>query len=294
MNETDFEQLLVDHKVPTAPPNHRHSRPGWVNFDCPLCGPNTQKFHMGYNKRAKVLNCWRCGKQDIIKIMVTLLGVTEGQARKLARGLPRVARKPSTKYYGTLKLPAGIGPLGHQHKAYLYERDLNPKQLVKLWDLRGTYQSTPGMNWRIVAPIHMRGDIISWRARSIRPEHQIRWMAAKPEEESYPASDWLYGLDYVRGSVVICEGFSDVWNVGPGAVAVGGLQWTPRQVELLSTIPIKVICFDSTPDAQRRANALGDILMGFDGVAYVVQMDAPDPGSACAQEVKRLRKAFLD
>ena len=100
----------------------------------------------------------------------------------------------------------------------------------------------------------------------------------------------LYGEDYCRGSVIIHEGPTDVWRTGPGAVALLGTGFTDAQVLRLSHYGLRIVCFDSEPAAQRRANKLCSLLDGFPGETINVVLDSKDPGSATPKEIAKLRK----
>src|SRR6185503_3596748 len=98
---------------------NRHTREGWVNVDCPQCGPGSHKFHLGFNISACYWNCWRCGWLPARKVL-TLWRVPEegirlfGETRPIRRDKPVVA--------GHLKEPEGRGTLGTFHKTYLKRR----------------------------------------------------------------------------------------------------------------------------------------------------------------------------
>jgi hypothetical protein len=105
-----------------------------------------------------------------------------------------------------------------------------------------------------------------------------------------PRNRLLYGWDYVRQGVIVVEGPTDVWRVGPGAVGTLGLSVSATQIALLSKVPTRVICFDTEPQAQRRASALADALSVMPGTTYKVELDSADPGKATRKEIRRLRK----
>lgn len=95
-------------------------------------------------------------------------------------------------------------------------------------------------------------------------------------------------------AVVIVEGPADAWNVGPGAVALFGVGYTPQQVAALAQYPVRVVCMDSDSEGRAAAERLCSELSIFPGDTYRVELDADDPGSASKREVRKLRKAFLD
>ena len=131
---------------------------------------------------------------------------------------------------------------------------------------------------------------MSWTTRQLH-DRGHRYTSAKPGEEAVPHKELLYGEWMCRNAVVVVvEGATDAWRVGAGAVATMGLSVTPAQVEKLSRYYRRVICFDSTGDAQRRASKLADRLACFEGETLIVRLDAADPGSAGVHEIKQLRE----
>lgn len=187
--------------------------------------------------------------------------------------------------------PAGLRPLSRSHKKWLLDRGLDPDKLEHLWGLQGTELSSR-LSWRIWAPVILDGEPVSWTARTIG-KGPLRWIHARPDEEALSIKSLLYGWDYVRGSVVVVEGPSDVWRVGPGAVAQFGLVPTDSQIHMLRSVPLRVICFDRERVAQQAAQKLVKQLQSFPGETIIVELESDDPGSATDEEVAELRK-FLD
>jgi hypothetical protein len=105
--------------------------------------------------------------------------------------------------------------------------------------------------------------------------------------------DLLYGEDYCRDAIVVTEGPTDAWRIGPGAVATFGLAYSRAQVLRISRYPLRVICFDSEPEAQRQARRMRDELTAFPGETVIVRLDSKDAASAKPKEVRQLRE-FLE
>jgi hypothetical protein len=284
-----FRDVLMELGVKVAPANHRHSRPGWTNFDCPYCGAGTQKFHMGFNEFRGSLNCWRCGRH---KILETLELITRRSPKELRKALSQVERpkwvKPSVA--GRLQMPAGVASLQPAHISYLESRGFIPGDLAGLWDIQGIGIAST-LQWRLFIPIHHRGEAVSWTTRSLT--QKSRYVSAKPEQEAISHKSLLYGEDYCRHAIIVHEGPTDVWRTGPGAVCTFGTAYTMAQVKRIAKYPVRAICFDSSPDAQRAAETLCDDLEGFPGKTLVVVLDADDPGSASPEETRRLRRVIL-
>jgi hypothetical protein len=267
-------------------------RGGW-DFDCPHCDSGGE-FHAGYNLDGGYTNCWRCGPLNLYETLTEITGSTWHELKILLAGLPNRNRKSEHEVSGRkLHYPTGIQDLLPCHRAYLKQRRFNPDSLVRLWQLRALGLS-PRLPWRIFIPVLRSGKTVSWTTRSISDSHPRRYINADKKEEIISPKRLLFGEDFVRHSVIVCEGPFDVMRIGPGAVATMGLAYTRTQVSRIARFPIRVLCFDNEPDAQKRANKLCADLQVYPGKTSVVEIDAKDPGSASPREVRQLRKCFLD
>ena len=130
----------------------------------------------------------------------------------------------------------------------------------------------------------------SWTTRAVSDDVKLRYVNARPEEELRPIKSLLYGQHHLRHAVVICEGPTDAWKIGPGAVATFGVNYTKAQLLRMSKYPVRFVCFDSEPIAQQRAQALCEALIPFPGTTKNITLDAMDPGSASEKELRQLRR----
>ncbi len=282
-----IQEILRDHGIEFASAGeHHHARTDWLAIkDCPFCG--SSGYHLGFNIRRNYFNCWKCRGHRIADTLLRL-GVPEVIAIAFSGDrelLPREIEKERIK----LVEPRGRGPLLQPHKDYLRRRGIAPERLG-IWDLEGIGRDGGKLSWRIYIPITFQGRRRSWTTRAIGENVEPRYISASPEEESINHKHILYGLDHVLHSVIVVEGPADAWNVGAGAVATFGVGFSNHQTLLLSKIPYRLICFDNSLDAQKRARNLASDLSVFPGKTGVVQLDAEDPGSASLHEVNLLRK----
>ena len=88
---------------------------------------------------------------------------------------------------------------------------------------------------------------------------------------------------------MVVEGPTDVWRIGPGAVATMGLSFTQAQVQRILQYPIRAICFDNSLQAQSTANRLAGMLELFPGKTMRIELDSDDPGNASDREVRAVR-----
>lgn len=270
---------------------HHHATKGWLNLDCPYCdSTNAGNFHLGFNLRGKYFSCWRCGPLKTYKVLHDLLGFSSSKCLELLKELGEDGdfeiKHPQV---GSLTLPKGIGPLSPQHQRYLKSRGFDPEEITKLWQVRGI-GPTPPYSWRLFIPIHYQGKIISWTTRSISPDAQVRYKNAPKEKEALSAKEVLYGMDYCRMAICVVEGPTDAWRIGPGAAATMGIGYSSKQLIKVGKFPLRLVCFDSEKDAQKRARKLCDDLEVLPGKTVNVVLDSKDPGSASDKEVKSLRR----
>jgi hypothetical protein len=294
-----IEEVFLRYNVETAPEGHHHARSGWVQADCPWCGRGSHKWHLGYNVAGRYFNCWRCGPKDRVEVLQELTGLSRQQVYVLAAGIeaPPWLKGKEVKRPTRCEMPPWAGnKLTRIHEKYLRGRGFDPDKIVKLWQVSGVGNvAPPGMAWRLFIPVLYRGEMVSWTTRSIA-DQALRYVSAKPEQESVSLRSILYGEDYVRGTtVVVHEGPTDVWKTGPGAVATFSTGYTRSHLFRLSKYRTRVVCYDAEPEAQARARKLCDELEAFPGETLnVVLESAKDAGAASESELAELRARFLD
>lgn len=273
---------------------HRHVRRGWLGVDCPWCGLGTKKYHLGINLRSFATVCWRCGPHGLANALSLLtntpLPECIGWLGPVSRGKSRGDRGDLPE--GRLKIPKEVGLLSKPHLQYLQGRGFNPQEIDALWGPLGGIGPLGWLKWRVFIPIIYRGETVSWTTRTIG-DHPSRYISAPPENEKIPHKQTLYGIDHAVNAIVVCEGPTDVWRLGAGAVATFGLKVTPQQVLMISRFPLRAICFDNESFAQRAARRLAHQLSVFPGRTLVLQVDAPDLGEASRKEIKLIRKTIF-
>jgi hypothetical protein len=286
-----FTEILDQYNIPQAPEHHRHGTEGWVQFDCPFCGPNSQRFHMGFHLISGHVNCWKCGGKNLFEVLREITGGTHKHVHQLISDLDSVI-VPLEEPLRHLELPPGLHPLGVLHRQYLTKRGLIPNEIETLWKV----QATPiygRMPWRLFIPIHHQGRLVSWTSRAIGNSKR-RYISAKSHQELIPHKHLLYGADFARHTAIVVEGPVDVWKIGPGAVATFGTSYTKKQFTHLLEFPRRVICFDNEPLAQRQAKHLCYELAAFPGETLNLILDGKDPAETSAKKIKKIRKKFLD
>lgn len=268
----ELRRLNIPYKLPGE---HHHAVDGWIQIDCPQCGPGSSRWHLGINIRHGHANCYRCGRVNVAQIGLSRDLLNRGKRRLQ----PEIAREK-------VRIPRFLGDLGRPHRKYLKSRGFNPKTLATVWGLRAFDQRG---GWRLFVPFHRHGEIIGYATRGIGKKG--RWLSATTGATK---GEVLYGEDYVRDTAIVVEGPADAWAIGPGAVALLGLNCTVFQINRLLRYRRIVLCLDNEPRAQRKSRELMNqlISLGSDVLSIVLE-SGDDPGSADRDEIAELRKGFL-
>lgn len=290
---TTILDVLTDHQVQfRIAGEHHHAREGWIQISCPYCGAGGEGFHMGFNLNYNYTNCWRCGKHPVGEVVQKLTGLNWSDVKTLLGKLDRRISIPKAdRPTGKLVLPKHVGPLKRVHREYLEGRGFDVEELERLWEIKGIGIAAR-LQWRVFIPITLRGETVSWTTRSL-VDDGLRYISASVQEEAISHKSLLYGEHYVRHSLIIVEGPTDVWTIGPGCVGTCGIGFLTSQVRRMAKYPVRVVCFDNQPEAQARARELCALLEMYPGETYNVVLDAKDANTAPRREIRRLRRLFL-
>lgn len=288
-----FEDILDKYNVPhVTAGQHHHATSGWLNFDCPFCSPRSGHYRMGYCVSGRFVNCWVCGSKNLVETIVEVSGIERRAAVLLLEGITPPRHQDGAPRRQKLVLPGKLGALLPAHCEYLKARGFNPKEIEKLWGVKGIGVSSR-LSWRIFIPALLRDETVSWTTRSISDNVKAKYISARVEEEAVSLKQILYGEQYCRHSIIVNEGPLDAWRVGPGAVATCGMGYSRRQLLLISKYPVRVILFDNEPEAQKRARKLVDDLAVFEGETYNVTLDGKDASRSSKRDIIKLRESFL-
>lgn len=288
-----FSELLEELNIPRAPQGHHHQTQGWIQFDCPFCGKDSSNFHMGYNLSGGFVNCWRCGGHNLAVVLSIITGLPLVKIVPLISQLDgyEEAKVHEQARKRVLKLPPNLSTLKQPHVDYLKHRGFNVNEILNLWRVQATPIVGP-LKHRLFVPIIHKGQVVSWTTRSLSNNGQ-RYISAKADEEFIAHKSILYGQDYVRHTALVVEGPTDVWAIGPGAIATFGINVSRAQITQLMQYPRAIVCFDNEWKAQQMAQSLCNELGAIGGEVSNVVLDSKDPGEANSKELKQLRK-FLE
>jgi DNA primase len=182
------------------------------------------------------------------------------------------------------------------HTRYLERRGYDPAEIERVWGIYGigAVAIPAALRWRILIPIYLEKRLVSYTCRALAETKKDKYRACPQELEVFHHKDTLYGLDLVSSkNLVVVEGPTDVWRIGPGAVATFGTQVSYMQRLLISRFKRVYVLYDADEymAGQMAGERLGWEMSGY-GVE-VVQIILPigmDPGGMSSGDVKHLRK----
>lgn len=268
---------------------HHHIRGDWIGVDCPLCGPGSGSFKLGLKGRAA--SCWNCGPQNQAWMLHLLSSNPYPKVLELLKATGSHARPPGIKPRGKLVLPQGLLPLQPLHRNYLKSRGLDPDEMEQVWGFKG-FALHPQLAWRVFIPITLRGKTVSWTTRATG-DHPLRYISAAADQEAVPRNEVLFGEDFVHHTVLVVEGPLDAVRIGPGAAATLGVKYSQAQLLCIARFPVRLICYDQEPAAQKQAARLCRELAAFPGVTRQVVLNSKDPGSCTGKELRELRRMLV-
>jgi hypothetical protein len=303
----DIEQLYRDYNIDFATEgDHRHARPGWVNTPCPFCVGNPG-YHLGYDKNGDKFVCWRCGGKTKTYAVAGVLKVDYSEAKRILRQYgalmgrqDKPKKKSGTKDFA---LPTDLGDLRSKQIRYLESRDFDVDYLIKEFKIQGAgphslliredEKPLPYKN-RIFIPFYWYGEIVTFDARAITEDSFNKYQACPIEMEIRGRKDILYGLqEKWKDTIIIVEGPTDVWRMGPNSAATSGIKYTPKQLRLIAKNFKRVpVLFDDESQAVEQADKLvGDLK--FRGVdSFRVDIKG-DPGGLSQEESNYLVKQLI-
>jgi hypothetical protein len=283
--------VLSELGVPFMPAGHHHIRPGWTGVDCPRCSPRSSRWRLGISDSGRGAHCWQCGRLNAFDVLCELSNAPRKRVSELLRSLSgNIPTAEPEARRGRLVLPAA-GPLLKPHRDYLSTRGFDPDEIGEKYGVRGIGMASK-LGWRLLLPVTLRGEVVSWTTRSLRKDG-LRYISASPEQESVPLKSLLYGEDHVGHAVIVVEGPIDVWAIGDGAVCTFGTAYTPEQAARISKYARRVVCFDGEPAAQRQARRLCRELRCFPGETVNVTLSGKDAAESSRKEIQELRRMSL-
>lgn len=275
---------------------HKHCTQGWVQVKCPFCRSNSG-WHLGFDFDKSWWNCWRCGYHRTWDVVLALLDGNKREATEAVRvfkGRPVAKRKRARQYNRELELPPDLQPLTKSARKYLLGRNFDPDMLEAIWRIQST-SNIGNLKYRIFIPIYVNNIMVSWQCRDITDKSKMKYLAQEESKEIINNKDTLYGLDQATGqSCVVVEGVTDVWRLGPGAVAVFGIKYRPEQViTLIENFQSFNLLFDPEPQAKIQAGKLAADLVAMGGKVKIWEFEESDPGDMSQEEADAFMREAL-
>lgn len=289
MLDPNLDSFFIKHDIEIAPSSHHHTRAGWVNLDCPFCSSGSRRYRLGFRVKQKYFNCWSCGPLPLKK---TLFELFKDDAKIFLDQLGEITLPKEDKIVGIYKDPEGLLPkMPKAHYDYLRSRFGKDTSInIERYKLQAIGRKGKHLAFRVFIPIYYRGKKATWTTRTIDPNNQIRYKNAPIENEAISIKQLLFGEDYARHTVLVTEGFVDAMRIGPGAVGLGGVNFSRAQVLKISRYPRRFICLDGDKPGQKAAEDLASQLSVYPGETHVITLDSKDPGSARLAEIRKLRE----
>jgi len=289
--------LYQDFHIPIAPPHHKHTRKGWVNTVCPFHRGSVGGYHLGYNLEKGYFFCFGCGWHPVNLTIQNLIRADERQVKKILLNyavagqlLESSLKEEPYERPDKLKWPEGYGKMVAVHRNYLLKRKFNPEQLEREWNLGGT-RYWGFYSARIVAPISFHNEIVSWQTRDITDRQKAKYLPCPKEQELLHHKQLLYGFDQARWkTVVVVEGITGVWRLGPGAIATFGVEYTPSQLLLLQSFDQVMIFYDGDEPGQDAAEKMAMELTGIGREVEIWQPFSYDSGDMPQEKADEIMK----
>ena len=247
--------FLRDHRIDFALPGQSGKvSAGWVGICCPFC--NESNYKLGYNIESNQWTCWSCGGKRRLDVLKQLCGCSHDRAVEVYRkywndtGLQRPrgrANQIAVPQIDTVSFPYFVKPMAEPHKAFLRSRNFDPEKIEREWLVKGTGpMPTNPQQLRVMIPVYFGGCMVCYQGRDITDKAKAKYWSLPRELSARPIKSCLYGYDRARkfSTVVVCEGPTDVWRLGPGAVALFGVAYRVAQVRLLAQWKRVVLLFD--------------------------------------------------
>ena len=289
----NFVSLCGDYRIQYLEGGHHHCKEGWVQVHCPFCSNGHSGWHLGFNLEFGNMNCWKCGKHTIKDWLYAVLP-TGGKSQvgvilsKYQVKQYKVSKKKVIKVRERdVKPVIGAVDLQYKHIKYLKSRGFNSKILQEVWGLKATCHLSREWNWRILAPIrNSSGRVVAYTGRALGNEVKPRWKTTENEAMAQDPRKLIYGIEkaHINRGVLIVEGPSDVWRMGPGSVGLLGIDWKVEQAAQLRQFKKRFIMFDPAKSAQKRASELAHWLAAFPGQTEIITGLSTDPGDLSQKE----------
>jgi hypothetical protein len=291
----DIKSLLGDIGVPFWESGKNVSH-GWTTITCPVPGCGDRSNHGGFSPDGNAYTCFKCGKHSV-KYVISCLTDWDTAGRLISEYSDIFKYNTNTHRERASSVkwppPGTVESFPSIHAEYLKNRGYDVRQLREAFGIKATYY-TGDFKYRIVVPIYQNGILVTYVGRDVTGKAPLKYKNLAERKSVLPAKECVYNIDNIDDTAIICEGIFDAWRFGMYGVAVLGLQFTATQINTLAKkLKRGIICFDSEPTAQRKAEELAEslALQGVD--VEILLIDQHDPGEMSQKEADEVKKALL-
>ena len=257
----NFEKLFTDYHIDY---NNRVNK-GWTNITCPFCDDKT--FNGGFNNIGDYYHCWKCGGHNFKQALSLVTNIPNNQIDDLIQqyqGRNILLNKLNKKHAKANQIKLPTDTFTKKERQYLKSRNFNPKFLHEKYKISGG-GITGKWKYRIIIPLILNDQIVSWTGRSILPKEILnklkipRYKNLSIEESVIDPKSVLYNLDNCKNKIgVLTEGAFDVMRLGDDFFCSFGTELTQSQISIISQKFDKVfILFDNEKKAQLKARKFG-------------------------------------
>ena len=268
----------------------------WIGINCPFCDDTSN--HCGVNIESKMFSCWRCSsKGGISKLIMEIENKSYNQIIPI---LNQFTKKD--KNHGNLTKRTKDDKPVHEliqdistkltecHKEYLKSRNFDPDFLESRYKLRSG-KPTSLYKHRIIIPYIVRGKTYTFTSRDVSGQAKIKYLHCQIEQSILAPKELLFNGDNCKDSVICLEGCTDVFRIGSGSVSLSGIQYTQKQLLVLSKFKQIFILFDPEEQAQDQARKLSFDLSFCSSLVEIIKVDTDlDPGDYSDEDVKHLKR----
>ena len=165
----NFQKLFTDYKIDYSTKTNR----GWINTKCIYCGGSSYK--LGFNPTENYCTCFACGFHPLKETLSKILNLSKYELNEIipeyeTRVIQLRELKEEKKTVNELKLPTDT--FTSIERKYLKKRNFNPSYLNKKYNIVGG-GIAGDWKYRIIIPLILNGQIVSWTARSILPKNEL-------------------------------------------------------------------------------------------------------------------------
>lgn len=232
----NIQQLLEDNNIQCWTEGKNVSK-NHINIQCPFCDDDSN--HLGINIYNYKCNCWKCGPKSLITVFKRLLGLTYTQTKDLIESLDKSRLRHHNKVQiiqpnNKVLFPEGIAKIfPKKYIQYLKDRGFNkPKDIIKKYKLMVCGFDCDDYKFRIIIPIIMNNQIVSFTGRDITNKQEPKYKNATIKESIIDLKECIFNYDTLKSNkdAFLVEGPFDVMKLGDGSFCFLGVKLTDERL----------------------------------------------------------------